>query len=548
MKYKLSIILILIFLCFSCQRKSVYLPIKKTTLLLQKIDSIDLKNWHFKDIEMDTVPGISLNRAYDSLLYKKKTEPVIVAILDNEVDLNHDEFKGKLWVNQNEVANNGIDDDGNGYIDDLNGWNYLGNLKGKNNLYVNFEHTRIVRKGKNYFDKVDTLNLSKNDSTAFLKYKVAKLKFERSYSFYLMEKENFVGLYDDFFEAKKTISDRINNEDFNTEELEKMRLDYDEKFKDACDLLIELKQYGVEDAYIIRQRDQSVKWFETFVNLDYNDREIQGDNPEDLMDIGYGNNKLSENIAVLDHGTPMAGIITGIFKSENIKILPLAISCYGDEHDKDITLAIRYAVDNGAKVINMSFYKEMSMRQDWVLDAIKYASDNDVLIVSIAGNDGLNLNKELKYPNDRLSDGSEVSDNFILVGASNYKVNKDFKLSYSSYGSIDVDLFAPGDNIYTTAPFNEYDAESNGTSSAGAITSGVAALIRSYYPDLTASQVKHILMDSGIEYTLEVSTPTEEDPDKTTPFNQLSKSGKVLNAYNALLMAERISKGKRKDK
>jgi cell wall-associated protease len=191
----------------------------------------------------------------------------------------------------------------------------------------------------------------------------------------------------------------------------------------------------------------------------------------------------------------------------------------------------------------MSFGKEFSLHKEWVFDAIKYAEKNNVLIISSAGNFGYNLNSNNDYyPNDNIDNGAEISANFVLVGATSYSINSALKTESSNYGKNDVDLFAPGDKIFTTLPNNKYSNNLGGTSLASAITSGVAALIFSYYPNLTASQVKHILMDTGLEYTLEVNTLTEEDKNKTTPFNQLSKSGKVLNAYNAFIMADSISR------
>jgi cell wall-associated protease len=204
---------------------------------------------------------------------------------------------------------------------------------------------------------------------------------------------------------------------------------------------------------------------------------------------------------------------------------------------------IKYAVDNGAKVINMSFGKEFSMYPEWVHKAFKYAEKHNVLIVSSCGNDGKKLDNDFqKYPNDNIFKGKkEVSDNFLFVGASTINLNKELKASYSNYSNKYVDLFAHGNDIYTALPNNKHNFN-GGTSLASAITSRVAALLFSYYPNLTASQVKHILMDSGLEYDIEVSTPTKDDKNKMTAFNQLSKSGKVLNAYNAFIMADSISR------
>ena len=536
-----SIVFILLISC-SATNKSPKLNVQVSDVVKMK-DSIILKNWHFKDIELDTVPGISLQRAYDSLLNdNKKSKEIIVAIIDMEIDIYHDGLKSHIWRNENEIINNEIDDDHNGYIDDHNGWNFLGNLSGENNLHVNFEYTRIVRNWTPYFQKVDTTNLSTKDSLNFVTYQSAREKYAWSLAYYQDIKDSNINLYEYYYSAKESLKNHILNNDYSLDNLKKIKPNLNEQeVLEACDLLIELIEYGIDDEYVNLKKYHYTEVVDKLLGLEYNDRTIQGDDPNDLNDVGYGNNKLSENLKMFDHGTFMAGIISSISFDNKIKIMPLSISAYGDEHDKDIALAIRYAVDNGAKVINMSWWKLFSQYPEWVHDAIRYAEKNDVLLVSIAGNDGLDLYYHLKYPNDQLDDGSEIADNFMLVGASNHTLSKNFKMDYSNYGNTDVDLFAPGNAIYTTAPFNKYTNESGGTSSAAAITSGVAALIRSYYPDLTASQVKHILMDSGIEYTLDVSTPTKEDPEKTTPFNKLSKSGRVLNAYNALLMADRVS-------
>jgi subtilisin family serine protease len=542
MKYILCI-LVFITLCLpSCKTHNSYQTIKTPNSIRQRSAQIDSKNWHLQDIELDTVPGISLQRAYDSLLVNKKRKEVIVAVIDSEIDTDHNDLKSRLWLNKDEIPNNGLDDDNNGYIDDIHGWNFLGNKQGDNNKYVNFESTRILKRLTPYFELKNLNNLSSEDSIKYTYYQKVLKRQESLIDEYTKDKVNSDNLYNFYFDIKNKVSAVFDNKAFNRKDLDSLK-QVENKNIDQDDLLdlIELLDYNVNDDTVIRQKTHFDNIISRLLSLNYNDRKIQNDNENDITDIDYGNN-MGYTDDVLDHGTNMSGIIAGIALNKEVKIMSLATSAYGDENDKDIALSIRYAVDNGAKVINMSFWKEFSIYEDWVLNAIKYAERNDVLIISIAGNDGLNLNQNLKYPNDKLTDGTEVSDNFILAGASNHTLNKEFMLAYSNYGTIDVDLFAPGNKIYTTSPNNKYKDNSGGTSSAGAITSGVAALIRSYYPGLTASQVKRILMDSGIEYTLEVSTPTEENPEKTTPFNQLSKSGKVVNAYNALIMAERISR------
>jgi cell wall-associated protease len=545
---KSLVLLLLIILFTACSSSKVYEPVKfDSNNNIVKIASPN--NWHFKDIELDTVPGISLNRAYDSLLINLKEKKVIVAVLDNETDILHRDLKDRIWINSNEIPNNGIDDDKNGYIDDVNGWNFLGNSKGENNKYVSFETTRILKKLSPYFKDKDTLNLNNRDLKLFKYFKIILKRQNQRIKYFNKEKQNTNNAFKLYKTADSTLKSYFKDVPLTVTGIDSLKaLDSHKIPAFYFDIIRGITKDNVKEEFFIDQLDHSDRLANKLLDLNYNDRIVQGDDENDLNDTAYGSNNMSNNVVFLDHGTKMSGVITGVSKNNEIEIMPVAISAYGDEHDKDIALAIRYAVVNGAKVINMSFGKEYSLYKEWVFDAIKFADKNDVLIVCAAGNSSYNLNlMNENYPNDNVDNGEEISDNFIMVGSSSFSLTKDLKKLSSNYGSIDVDLFAPGDLINTTAPKNGYTT-SSGTSPAGAITSGVAALIRSYYPDLTASEVKHILMDSGVEYTLEVATPTEEDPEKTTPFNQLSKSGKVLNAYNALLMAERISKGKRKDK
>ncbi|MNQ61141.1 Cell wall-associated protease precursor [compost metagenome] len=286
------------------------------------------------------------------------------------------------------------------------------------------------------------------------------------------------------------------------------------------------------------------------MNLNYNERLPIGDNPT-ILEKGYGNNNVSNTIkgvrTIQDHNTMVSGIIAGNRTNgkgikgiaQNVEIMPLNISPSGDEHDKDITMAIRYAVDNGAKIINMSFGKEFSMHEDWVVEAFKYAEEHNVLLVHSAGNDSQSVDENDSYPRDISYDESkEICSNFINVGSITHKLDSTFVSDFSNYGKQNVDLFAPGDEIYTTGAGNIYKTES-GTSFSAPMVSGTAALIWSYYPKLSVSEVKQIIMDSGTAYDLEVLVPGEEG--KKVPFSELSKSGKVLNVYNAMQLAEKVS-------
>lgn len=273
-----------------------------------------------------------------------------------------------------------------------------------------------------------------------------------------------------------------------------------------------------------------------------------------MLEKGYGNNRNGSYRRFQSHSTKVSGIIAGNREnnigvkgfSDNIKIMPLNISPSGDEHDKDIAMAIRYAVDNGAKIINMSFGKQFSLRKDWVNEAIKYAELKNVLIIHSAGNTAKNIDENLAYPNDvNLSNNDEICSNFINVGSITKKTDSTFVSKTSNYGKKNVDLFAPGDQIYTAIPENKYEFDS-GTSLAAPMVSGTAALIWLYYPKLTASEVKQVILDSGTAYDIDVLIPGGKG--KKTKFSELSKSGKVLNVYNAMKMAEEMSSKKNKTK
>ena len=311
--------------------------------------------------------------------------------------------------------------------------------------------------------------------------------------------------------------------------------------------LNEAKEYFEKE---LKKADKTIKGD----NLKKDYRKVVGDNAYDINDKpGYGDANTGHSEKDEAHGSHVSGIIgatrdndigmNGVAK--NIKIMAVRTVSDGDEYDKDVALGIRYAVDNGAKVINTSFGKGFSPNKEWVYDAIKYAAKKDVLIVNAAGNDGKNIDIEKTFPNDAPDLKNEISDNFITVGAMSANYNKNLTASFSNYGKINVDVFAPGVEIYSTTPENEYKKFS-GTSMAAPNTAGVAALIRSYYPQLTASQVKHILMNSGTKINMKVLKPGSQGPSSSendlVNFSDLSVSGRIVNAYNALMMADGMMK------
>ncbi|WP_202702572.1 S8 family serine peptidase [Flavobacterium sp. UGB4466] len=525
------------------------------------------ETWYTKDYKIDTVPGISLDKWY--IQNKKKPKnTVIVAVIDTQIDKNHEDLKEKIWTNTKEIPDNNLDDDHNGFVDDTQGWNFAA----KKDSYVvwgNFEYIRLIREFKNKFENKTENSISKSDLSDYKEYFRAKKKLEEELSYYQNRLKSLEYSTKIFPVAKDSLKHYFPKEDYTFEQLDSLYKIYkinDKTFRQRREnddrdlgamigfLMFRLESYETTLSEVIESKIQTDSIVNKNLNINFDERKFIGDNPN-ILDKGYGSKYISISKAghrsFQDHNTKVSGIIAadrnnnlgikGI--AENVKIMPLTISYSGDEHDKDIAMAIYYAVDNGAKVINMSFIKEFSLRQKWVTEAFKYAEKHNVLLVHIAGNDASDVDKNPAYPSDVNFDGTpEICHNFINVGSTTNKLNENFVSVFSNYGKYNVDLFAPGNEIYTTAAGNTYKFDS-GTSLAAPMVSGTAALMWSYYPKLTAAEVKQIILDSGTAYDIEVIVPGTED--KKLPFSQLSKSGKVLNVYNAMKLAEKISKNKK---
>ncbi len=501
-------------------------PINAETVPLKngKISDAELLRWSHLDIVKDTIPGMSVDRAYNEQLKNKPSQKVIVAVIDSGSDIEHEDLKGRVWTNAKEIAGNGIDDDKNGYVDDIHGWNFLGDV-----IHENLELTRILKKGD---DGSET-------------FKNAQKKMDEKKQEALGNKQQL----DFILAADKGIAEHLKKENYTLEEV-----------KSILTTNPTLGNYKMVMMQVLAttSREEFVKELDEFkdyiydqlnynLNLEYDGRKILGDNAEDISKTSYGNNQVwGPNKKYAMHGTHVAGIIAqvrgnnlgGDGVATNVEIMAVRAVPNGDEYDKDIALAIRYAADNGAKVINGSFGKGFSPHKEWVYDAIKYAASKDVLFVHAAGNDAEDLNVVESYPNDRIGE-TEIATNYIKVGALNYEYGSKLVADFSNYGKTDVDVFAPGVKIYATVPNNEFKYE-QGTSMAAPNVAGVAALIRSYYPKLTAAQVKQILKDSGVAISKTVIVGG--DASNKISFNELSVTGKIVNAYNALLMADKMSK------
>lgn len=507
------------------------------------------KIWWHLDLERDTVPGMSVIRTYDEIIKNKKGKTVIVAIIDSGVDIEHEDLKNVLWVNKKEIPGNGIDDDNNGYIDDIYGWNFLGDIVGENMEYV-----RIIKKLNPKFEGKSESQIAQQDREDFQLYQKALAELEKDRNEAQTNYFQYGMMLNQLSPAHQKIADKLGKENYTLEEV--ATLQGDSSLGQEVFMISQMLGYGEPIPEILNQLQGGVDYYksrlENHFNLETDFRAVLGDNPDDINDVPIGNNNVMGPDPLKEdtkHGTHVAGIVAaqrgngigmdGVAK--NVEIMSLRTVPDGDEYDKDVALAIRYAVDNGAKVINASFGKYYSTHPEWVYDALRYAAEHDVLFVHGAGNDSFDLDDDtiLNFPNDQQDNYNEYIDNFLNVGALNPVYGPNMIASFSNYGKSNVDVFAPGVRIYATIQNNEYEFL-QGTSMASPAVAGVAAMLRSYYPELTAAQVKKIIMDSGVSTNINVILGGDESNQR--PFSEISKSGKMVNMYNAFLMAEKMSK------
>jgi cell wall-associated protease len=527
--------LVMVFLAGCGSTALVLTPLENIDTMPLKISELtdaENKTWGHADLISDTIPGISLNKAYDDIIKNKKGKKVIVAVLDSGIDLDHEDLDDVIWINKGERPGNGVDDDNNGYIDDIHGYNFLGEAYNEQ-----LEYVRIIK-----FKMGDNAIQEK-----------AKAELQEEFSKTKQNKERYEQILSSVKDADAAVKKHLGKSEYSKKDVIAIKTE-DQALLQSAAAIKQMYNFADSIPDVFKQLNEGITYFTErlnyHLNVDFDGRKIVGDNPYDLMDMGYGNGNPKNRVKNESHGTHVAGIIAaerdnglgvnGV--ANNVEIMSIRAVPNGDEYDKDIALGIRYAVDNGAQIINASFGKSYSLNSDWVYDAIKYAAANDVLIVHAAGNDGLDLDdpKNTNFPNDQADNkGTEIADNLITIGALNGKYGSEMVASFSNYGKMNVDVFAPGGNIYSTMPENNYEFQ-GGTSMAAPMVSGIAALIRSYYPKLTASEVKRVLIESGLSTS--ASVILAGDTEKTKPFNQASKSGKMVNAYNALIMASNMSK------
>jgi cell wall-associated protease len=509
------------------------------------------KNWHLLDLNADGFFGISLNQAY-AFVKGKKSKTVLVAIIDSGADTLQKDLQGVLWVNPKEIPNNGKDDEHDGYVDDVHGWDYLGGVGGKADVNETSEEIREYyrlkpkydtltqapagdAKGYNYWLKVKAMHDSTvNKSTNDLK----EANYEMNV---LMVTNGYV---------KKALNLGANGT-FNAKDLDKIKADNDTitQSKTIWGMILTQEGGGATNDKVFKDLNEYMQKLNADINPDLNSRKnIVGDDPN-VWSSNYGNNFIEQSDA--SHGTGVAGLIGAVRGNgygidgvaDNVRIMVIKAVPNGDENDKDIANAVFFAVNHGAKVINMSFGKKLSPHKEWVDSAFRYAAAHDVLLVHAAGNDNEDMDIKPDYPTNIYLDGT-VDDDIINVGASGWKRDTTLAGDFSNYGQKSVDLFAPGVKV-TSIDLNAEFNTADGTSFASPIVTGIAALILEYYPKLTSLQVKQAILESVTPLKgLMVNKPGTHT---LVDFTTLSKTGGIVNAYKALEIASKMKGERKKD-
>ena len=501
------------------------------------------RNWHHKDPKTDKLQGISTDRTYSELLKGRTSKTVIVAIIDSGVDTTHSDLKGNFWINKNEIPNNNIDDDKNGYIDDIYGWSFLGNTKGENINHETVELTRVFKVLNKKYNGVDSTKLSAQEKKEYDFYKIVKKDFYTQYKAAKDEYDGFTRFSENYLAANDVLKEKLKKEEYTLSDIKPLENDADVVIKNSAKYMISLMANGFNKASYEAYKNQVENDYKYQLNLDYNPRTIIGDDPTNYNDSIYGSNDVMGPSC--GHGTFVAGIVAanrndgneafGI--ANNVKIMVLRVVPDGDERDKDVANAIKYAVNNGAQVINMSFGKPYSP-QKWMVDkALAYANSKKVLLIHAAGNESENNDIIWHYPINLSDSTHSITDYWIEVGASSTQADKHLAASFSNYGQKNVDVFAPGTRIFSLQPGNKFSA-SDGTSAASPVVCGEVALLMSYFPNLSPSEIKDIVLKSAIPYKKKVYLPDpEREKSKKISFKKLSRTGGVINTYTAVKMA-----------
>lgn len=456
---------------------------------------------HWYRIYCDSLQGANIDAAiaYLEALNMKPKKTIVVGIIDSGVDTASIDLKDALWTNRKEVAGDGKDNDRNGYVDDIHGWNFLGTRDGNFNmtsagteefrqfkrLYPKYKSsTREQAKDKNEFDFYQLMKKKAGISNYLRMFQMSLLKHNA-----MNTADSIARIHADEDTLsvqgilQMTMTDSLLEKSLEQLYTDLLRAKQDMKWT-------AFKKQQADRLDLMRSRIEGIE-------KDQDKRLLMGDDLTDADDRFYGNNILTLDDSY--HGTFVAGIVAGQGKGSQAlhgvypqaRIMIVRAAPDGDEYDKDVATSIRYAVDNGAKVINMSIGKYTSPTPDMANRAIAYALKKDVIVIQAAGNQHLNIDTIAYFPTGIDRNGAFYK-NFLRVGASDQYGHCS---AMSNYGNEHVHLFAPGEKITSVTPGNGYATE-DGTSVAAPVVSGIAALLRSYFPKLKAWQVCAILKHS----------------------------------------------------
>lgn len=497
----------------------------------QQVDKKVL-NWY------NGTAGMQTEKAYKKVK-KRESTTVIVAIIDSGVDIEHEDLQGKIWTNTKEIAGNGIDDDNNGYIDDIHGWNFLGNSKGENANDMRLEKTRILA---SLSKKAASESLTTEEQALLEEVKASVEEERANYEGYLSQIDMMGPM---IANIPSMVASEIGKENYTMKDLQKWNAPADKA--QMKQIAMAILNGDLSEESMKAQKEQIQGMLDTHLNPDFDGRAIVGDNPDDFNDKVYGNNDVEGPDAL--HGTHVGGIVGAVRGNKkggdgvanNVLLMSLRAVPNGDEFDKDIALAIRYAVDNGASVINMSFGKAYSPHQKEVYEAFAYADSKGVLCVHAAGNDHKDIDKEPNFPTSVYSFQDKKLDHFLTIGSSTRMTEEKLPSSFSNFGQKSVDVFAPGSEIYNSVPQSDY-ATLQGTSMACPMVAGAAAFLKSYFPNKSMKEIAEVILKSSRSYKgVQQTHPATK---AMVDFGTLSVTGGVVDLYSAVMMLMAEESGK----
>ena len=526
----------------------------KGTFLSTSFLAVRPENW-FNLSPVDGAEGVRTEETYKAF-GMPQSEDIVVAVIDSGVDVNHEDLQGKIWINEDEIANDGIDNDGNGYVDDVFGWNFIGGSNGMAKIVVDSSLQNGIRLEKGLESaQVDADTLEITRELIRMKQIKASLaavgrKLDAKDAEYLAglesevtgaveEAKQVVTTYTARLKTYKAAEAVLKTAGVSTMSLEAIRAleSSDPAVVEAKKTMIQLLSTNNTEARLNRILDSYSSQLQYHYNEKFNPRTIVGDNYYDLEEKSYGNSDVIGPDS--HHGTHVAGIIAATRDNNlgikgvatNVKIMAVRVVPNGDERDKDVANGIRYAVDNGAKIINMSFGKAYSPFKSELVDAaVKYAEEKGVLLVHAAGNSNQNNDTERNFPNRYNAADKTEFKNWLEIGASSFEKGAGLPATFSNYGKKSVDFFAPGVDILSAVPDNKYDTYS-GTSMASPAAAGVASLLLSYEPSMDAEAVRSLMIETSRRYPgLKVNLPGTQNKVR---FSDLSVYGSITDVFEA---------------